>query len=278
MTSYIKKHRRGIIATILFHGALLCVLLFFVELTPPESKAEAGILVDFGTDETGFGEIEPSANQQNTTEPVPEEMNNGFESESSDPAVKEDHFVSQNFDDAPEVKKTEETNHQTDEEERDAEQKKQQQQEQENKKKYDKQYNDIKNAFSNGSNNSGDNSNSEGKDGYKGNQGQENGSESDNYKGGGYGSKGLKISIKGRKAVYTPSLKNTTSKTGIVVVEIKVNRQGKVISAVPGASGTTETDPRLYKQAKEAALKFRFNTNPDAPYYQVGTITCTFEY
>ncbi len=64
---------------------------------------------------------------------------------------------------------------------------------------------------------------------------------------------------------------------GRVVVRIRVNREGKVVSAIPGDIGTTTTSARLRDAAKQAALKARFNVAVDAPEIQEGTITYVFK-
>lgn len=64
--------------------------------------------------------------------------------------------------------------------------------------------------------------------------------------------------------------------SGIVVVEIRVDNYGKVISAMPGAEGTTVTDKTLWAEARKAAMETHFNQSADAPATQVGTITYIF--
>ncbi len=63
---------------------------------------------------------------------------------------------------------------------------------------------------------------------------------------------------------------------GKVVVDIIVDRQGNVVSASPGKAGTTTNDPVLREAAKAAALKTKFNSDPNAQERQPGTITYTF--
>jgi outer membrane biosynthesis protein TonB len=64
-----KLNRRGLTGTIIYH-ALLVLLLVFAGLTFPEPPPEEeGILVNFGTDETGFGDYEPSGDDQQAGEP-----------------------------------------------------------------------------------------------------------------------------------------------------------------------------------------------------------------
>lgn len=64
---------------------------------------------------------------------------------------------------------------------------------------------------------------------------------------------------------------------GKVVVRIKVNRDGKVVSAVPGAAGTTLNDSEIWASAKKAALAAQFNVSGSAPELQEGTITYVFK-
>jgi TonB family protein len=63
---------------------------------------------------------------------------------------------------------------------------------------------------------------------------------------------------------------------GKVVVEVSVDRNGKVIQAIPGSKGSTTIDEYLLKVSKEAALKARFEAKSDAPEVQRGTITYNF--
>lgn len=63
---------------------------------------------------------------------------------------------------------------------------------------------------------------------------------------------------------------------GKVVVKIVVNREGKVISAVAGAPGTTISDSVLRERARKAALGAHFNVSGSAPEAQEGTITYVF--
>lgn len=62
---------------------------------------------------------------------------------------------------------------------------------------------------------------------------------------------------------------------GTVVVDITVNRQGRVVSATPRRSGTV-SDPLIIMYAEAAALRTLFNNDPSAPANQRGTIRYTF--
>ncbi len=74
-----------------------------------------------------------------------------------------------------------------------------------------------------------------------------------------------------------PHPKYDSQKEGKVVVEVYVDRDGKVVQANPGTQGSTEIDESLLKVAKEAALGARFEVKKDAPARQRGTITYIFK-
>jgi len=88
---------------------------------------------------------------------------------------------------------------------------------------------------------------------------------------------GMSYSLEGRGKIYLHEPPKIFTTSGIVVVEIIVDRDGNVISAREGVKGTTTTDPMLLKLAKEAALKSKFTPNNDAPIHQKGTITYYFK-
>lgn len=69
----------------------------------------------------------------------------------------------------------------------------------------------------------------------------------------------------------------TVNDYGRVVVRIRVNREGKVVSAISGDIGTTTTNSKLREAAKQAALQAHFNVAPGAPELQEGTITYVFK-
>lgn len=62
---------------------------------------------------------------------------------------------------------------------------------------------------------------------------------------------------------------------GTVVVDIVVNRQGKVVDAVPRANSSIR-DKQIYAYAREAAIRTIFNSDNTAPAAQNGTIKYTF--
>jgi len=147
---------------------------------------------------------------------------------------------------------------------------------------------------------------SDGTTGKQGNQGREDGTtKSGNYKGTGSGSgtgsgtgsgsgigsgtgsgvgsgngsgtgSGTSYDLTGRSAKYFAKPAYNSPEQGIIVVSIKVDKNGKVTYASAGAKGTTISEIGLRQQAESAARKTTFSPNPDAPEEQRGTITYRF--
>src|SRR5512145_2460289 len=90
----------GILGTVLFHGiALLLLLLSYITLSKP-SSSEGGILINFGNVESAYGPDEPAKNNT-VSEPaaVPEPQTQS--------AGSEEGVMTQDFEEAPAVKKAE---------------------------------------------------------------------------------------------------------------------------------------------------------------------------
>jgi colicin import membrane protein len=306
LEEHINKHSKrgyterlkGMAGTIILHSAfiLILVLVSFAAPRPPEN--EKGIMVNFGTDETGWGTIEPSPPAQEETSALPPASQESTEATKTAPAKtsnKEESLATQNTDkEAPEVKKVDPNTVKKNREKIEADKAKKAELEAERIKKAQadaekkriaaeqKRVSDIanrtKNALAN-SRNSGTNSTSEGVAGGSGNQGVPTGSvnSSNHGPGGGTGNSGISYSLDGRDFKTLPNPMYDYQGEGKVVVDVSVDREGKVIEANPGAKGSTTLDEYLLKTAKEAAMRATFTPKPDAPLKQKGTITYIFK-
>jgi len=83
--------------------------------------------------------------------------------------------------------------------------------------------------------------------------------------------------LKNRKLLKRPELLDESQEEGIVVVEIVVNEDGKVVDAIPGQRGSTTTSAYLYTLARQAAKTAKFSPSPDGATEQHGTITIVFK-
>jgi outer membrane biosynthesis protein TonB len=282
-----KEKKQGIAVSLVIHLLLVLFLVlvsFKVRPTMPV-EVEEGLLVNFGFDETGEGLFEPA--------PVAEAL-------PSPPAagetVEDDAILTQEFEEAPEVRKKEPSAEELKrlEEARTAEVKRRQESEAERrrieaenaeKKRLEdeqrrrEQINDrTRNAFGNAGN-VGETGTSEGIAGGEGNQGVETGSiGSRNYgPGGGIGNGAPSYRLGDRKAQSLPDPRYDKQTDGVVVVEISVDRKGNVTEAVPGVKGSTTLDEYLLKEARDAAMKAKFDSDDKAPLLQKGFIYYIFK-
>jgi len=126
---------------------------------------------------------------------------------------------------------------------------------------------------------SGTSSTSEGVGGGTGNQGSMAGAVDSNVRGegSGLGIMGVSYGLQGRGFRSLPSPIYDFQGEGRVVVEVIVDRTGKVTKATPGIKGSTTLDDYLLKAAKDAAFEAKFDAKPDAPISQKGSITYNFK-
>jgi colicin import membrane protein len=279
---------KGIAGTAIIHIGIFLLLVFVAFSVPPAPQSEEGIMVNFGTGETGLGDIEPSPPSvpQVTSPPAASQANS---------KAQEDPLLSQNTEEAPAVKKVDPAVVKKKRELTEAEKKIKEQKEAERKIKAQEDaekkrieaeqqrqtdiMNRTKNALAN-SKNAGTNSTSEGIAGGTGNQGDPNGSINSKVRGTGSGTgdkgNGISYNLQGRGFQTLPSPKYDYQGEGRVVVEVSVDRQGNVTQAIPGIKGSTTLDEYLLGVAKDAALKAHFEVKSDAPAIQKGTITYNF--
>jgi outer membrane biosynthesis protein TonB len=274
MIEFIKRHKEGIVATILFHLIVFLIMISFGLSIPLPLPAEEGIMIDFGDASNGAGvSVErkvqvPKAVKQPKIEEPQEQV--------------EETNMTQDFEDAPVIEKKKE---QKKEKKKPVEKPKKKPDPKPDPEpepdpepvKKDPEVN--KNALFPGKkdNNSTAKSVDEGKTYKGGNQGVKDGEVGvGQYDGKKSGGNGIKANLRGRSVVNLTKPSYKTDEYGTVVVEITVNREGAVTEARPGVRGTTVNSVVLFNAAKKAALKSRFNRKPDAPAFQKGKITYVF--
>jgi outer membrane biosynthesis protein TonB len=103
------------------------------------------------------------------------------------------------------------------------------------------------------------------------------GSGSGGGSGAGHGTGVGNYNLSGRKLVSKRSPEYICNEEGKVVVQITVDKNGKVIAAQPGARGTTNPAKCLADQARSAAMSTKFDSSDSAPEKQVGTIIYNFK-
>jgi len=269
------EKQTGIIGTTALHLIILLILLFFLIYTPIPVSSGGGILIDFGNTEQAGGLFEPAMNDMPETQPA-------IAQQPVAERENEEEMLTQDFEEAPAVAKKPEKK---------AEVKKPVTKPAETKPKVTEKPKETKpqvnaKALYSGK---GKPTQEEGKSQgiYKGagNQGSPEGTPgAGNYgDGSGAGSgTGLGIQVGGglenRKVLSLPKPEFRVQREGKVVVEVTVNRDGKVISADPGKKGSTTMDSELLAAAKKAALQSRFAVQADAQSFQTQTGTITYHF
>ena len=89
--------------------------------------------------------------------------------------------------------------------------------------------------------------------------------------------KGVSFNLGGRGSKELVPPTRSTTKTGQIVVEIYVDKEGNVVKAKAGVKPTTISDANLYRICEQAAMKCKFAANQNAPELQKGTITYRFQ-
>jgi len=256
----------GILGTIIIHGILILLLLFSILNLPKPAPPEGGLIINFGDVVSAGGPTEPALNNAPAAQPQEAEKQPAPESKEG--------IMTQDFEEAAAVPKTPE------------------------KKKTEKKPKpkpvvpkstqaakpvekapvvNSKALYSNKGQSTTEKGTSEGIYKGQGNMGDPTGTpESDNYSQG-LGGSSMVPNLNGRSPIYLKKPDFNVQKQGIVVVEISVDRNGKVISASPGVKGSTLVDNTLYAAAKKAALESTFNLKSDAPERQEGTIAYHFK-
>ena len=90
------------------------------------------------------------------------------------------------------------------------------------------------------------------------------------------GSGGVGYGLNGRGKPTNSKVVQECNEAGIVVVKIVVNREGRVVKAIPGEKGTTNLDKCLLDPARETALTFRWKPDANAPERQIGFVIVKF--
>ena len=253
-------------------AAILMLLLFGIfnfgmkYLDPP---IEYGLAINFGNSEVGSGEsVDKTKEASNPTQQ--EEVVRDKVVATPERTTQEEIITNDSAKDTPVIEKT------TEEEVVVKDVKKEVELKEKPKPKPSKEATDALNSLLNGASKDGANK-GEGNDEKLGVKGNKKGdSNSDKYYGNTGSGSGGNYNLAGRRAVAKPIRKPDCQEEGIVVVSIEVDQNGKVIKAIPGVKGSTNTAQCLLKPAKEAALRTKWNADGNAPSKQRGTIIYKF--
>jgi periplasmic protein TonB len=87
---------------------------------------------------------------------------------------------------------------------------------------------------------------------------------------------GISFDLSGRSMVRKPTITDDSQEQGRVVIDVTVDKNGKVLTANGPGRGSTTTSSVLVRKAKEAAMKTHFSPSPAGVEEQRGTMTFNF--
>lgn len=277
-----KNRRKGLVVSILIHILLLLLILLPFITFPIPPPGQEGILVSLGVPDQGEGDDRPDTQNEEIVDPKPPAQAPQPAATTPTKQVEQEKKVLTTED--PEAialrKRQEEESRQKREE-----QERQQRAEAEIRRKAEAEarliaeaeakkqaeYEQTKKQYGTLLSGTG-----KGETGKPGNQGSPTGdpnasnlegvSKGSGMVGGGLGSRGVK---------YEPTISDNSQKIGKVVLNVCVDRSGKVISAEYTQKGSTTTDTDLRALAERSAMKFVFTESTIEK--QCGTITVDFK-
>lgn len=247
------------ITSIIF--VILFVLFFYLGLTSLDPPPENGIAINFGTTDSGSGNIQPTEAIQSAPKTTAAKQATATDQD----------VLSQDIEEAVVMKKTKKT--QPTKETAKEEEVKPKPKE---NPKPSKSTSDALSSLINGPKSDGKAKGGEGNDNVAGDKGSLNGNPyansyygSGSGNGSGWGLNGRQISSRGKEV-------QKCNEFGTVVVQITVNRNGNVIAA-KYTKGTTNTNPCLVEPALATARKYKWQPDSKAPETQIGFITVNFK-
>ena len=287
-----KNRAAGIIVTLAVH-ALLLLGLYFLFITPPDPPFEdnaGGMTVNYGTSDVGTGDqqqftavpVKVATEQESTPAPKPEVASSA------------DNLETQDNEDAAVVQKKVEVKKPKVKPNPDATYKPTPKPVASTTPVTPQPTVDKNALFSSGAFGKPNNSKGDGEGKGKGDQGDPNGDpNSKNYHGGGHGNgNGVgegngpggngpgngpsNVRLSGRKIKAKPRFSYDCDAKGKVVMNIKVNKSGRVVGADFTQSGSTTADDCLIGRARQLALEYTFDDNATAADVQQGSISFDF--
>ncbi len=283
-----KYSSRGLIGTIIFHIFILFILIFFGFSYPDPPPEEQGVLVNFGTDITGFGEVEPIGDETQggeeetmpeVSETVKESVVENVKQQTPEPVLTKN---TQNLEDTrvKEKKPSVDELKQLELQKIQAEELRRKKAEEDRQRQIAEQWNTKgKSAF--GNKVTGTTTGSEGITEGTGNQGNPDGTPgADNYgDGGGLGTgEGFGLGNRGLRGTLPKPVVGDCIVTSRIIIKVQINvdREGNVIGD-PKILESNFQDDCIYLAVLKAASSAKFTIDPQASFRQQGWIRYIIE-
>lgn len=273
------KHEKDSAKLTTLITTILVLLLFAMGAPYMDPPIEYGVAVNFGTTDFGKGDIQPlkpiKSEPQEINEPYQPDVSKAEPTKASE--AKEEVLTQEN-EEAIAIKKQKQAEANAKaiadaktkaEADRVAKEK---QEQADKKRKLDALIGGV-------SKSEGTVTGGEGNDNKAGDKGQLDGNPyaASYFGSGGSGSGGVGYGLNGRGRPTRDIYKQDCNEYGMVVVEIEVDRSGKVISAKPGIKGSTNTAACLLEPARKIAFSHKWPEDSKAPIRQIGFVSVNFE-
>lgn len=259
---------KAIISTCILH--LLFVLIcyfFYINVQIPQEEIETGgIVINYGTSETGMGDDytsmeEPAIGEKISSEPIEDPNRPNSSSTSINSDAKD--VLTQDIEDAPAVvdANPKSSNNSTNSSTINTEPA---------KPSVDSR------ALFKGKKNNGTGG-GDGTGTTPGNQGSTDGDpNSKSYTGNGSGGGGVALNLNGRKFLSLPKIQDDGQTQGKITVDITVDKNGTIVTAKAGGRGTTISNAQLWEKCERAVLGSKLNAIASGPEIQAGSVIFTF--
>lgn len=256
-----ENDRKGLLGTILFHVLLVLILLItgFGSVAPLDSD-NGGVMVSFGEPDAGGGDVRPAASQvENASQPQPSDPNES---------------VITSDDNAPEVEK--QTKTPTKPTTKPTQETKPTKEVTENKATIDPRLKAQIEKMKRNSENGGRGIEEGTKPGDKGREDGENGGDPNGNNGTGTLGNGVSYGgFEGFEVKGNPIIKNESQRTGTVVVEVCVDKRGKITKTKLDRRSTTP-DNYLYELSVKAVRELNIKPVGKTNDTNCGTVKIIF--
>lgn len=263
------QRTKAIISTSILHIVLflLCYFFYIKVQIPLEEIETGGVVINYGTSETGMGNDytstdEPAIGEQISDEPIVDPNRPNSPVNTSTSADKD--VLTQNTEDAPVVndKNPTTSNNATNNSSTTPTEP--------SKPTVDQR------ALFKGKKNNGTGG-GDGTGTTPGNQGSPDGDpNSKSYTGSGSGGNGVALNLAGRKFISLPRIQDDGQTSGKITVDISVDKTGTIVTAKAGGRGTTISNANLWEKCEKAVLGCKLNAISSGPEIQGGSVIFTF--
>ncbi|VAV83812.1 putative TonB-dependent receptor [hydrothermal vent metagenome] len=258
--------------------AVILLLLIFIAgpkyMDPP---LEYGIAVNFGSTDFGSGRVQPKKPVRAQPKEIkqPQKIEESKPETSKPQETKEDVLTQDNAESIA-IKKREDAEKKK-KAEAEAKAKKEAERIERIKREQDAKKKRLDDLIGGIGKSDGTETGGEGDDNRAGDKGQLNGDPyAPSYSGQpGSGGGGTGYGLGNRGKLESSKFKPECEEEGIVVVEIHVNRQGRVMKAIPGKKGTTGVTC-LFEAARKTAFSYKWKPDSNAPERQIGFVVVNF--